>query len=274
MSSGILLDVMALYAHDQTLFANFTVPTAITWVEHGPSGDTTHTETIPYTKQNIIDNILLECAELEVVYPDFDYMKLAIGVWSNKRLYTWQRIADVLYRKYDPFVNINRHEWRVTEETRDLAKGETRDLAKSETRDLAGSETPDLTDEETHDLAGTNDSTVTGNVNAFNDTSANGVQRDKVVTDQDTSDTGTLTTTHTGTIDTTDTGTVDYTDTGTVDYTDTGTVTTTDDFHIEGDSAIRDAQDIIRLETEQRLANDLIDIIIEDFKKRFCLGVY
>ena len=242
MSRGILLDIMALYNHDQTLFSAFQVPTSITWVEHGPDGDTTHTETIPYTKQNIIDNILLECAELEVVYPDSDYMKLAIGTWSAKRLYTWQRIADVLYRKYDPFVNINRHEWRTTLEDRDLAKSETRDLAGSETRDLAG----------------TNDSTVTGNVNAFNDNSANGVQRDKVTTDQDT----------------TDTGSIDTTDTGTVDYTDTGTVTTTDDYHIEGDSAIRDAQDIIRLETEQRLASDLIDIIIEDFKKRFCLMVY
>ena len=242
MSRGILLDIMALYNHDQTLFSAFQVPTSITWVEHGPNGDVTHTESIPYTKQNIVDNILLECAELEVVYPDSDYMKLAIGTWSTKRLYTWQRIADVLYRKYDPFVNMNRHEWRETVEDRDLAKSETRDLAGSETRDLAG----------------TNDSTVTGNVNAFNDSSANGVQRDKVTTDQDT----------------TDTGTVDTTDTGTVDYTDTGTVTTTDDYHIEGDSAIRDAQDIIRLETEQRLANDLIDIIIEDFKKRFCLMVY
>lgn len=242
MSRGILLDIMALYNHDNTLFSAFQVPTSITWVEHGPTGDTTHTESIPYTKQNIIDNILLECAELEVVYPDSDYMKLAIGTWSAKRLYTWQRIADVLYRKYDPFVNINRHEWRTTKEDRDLAKSETRDLAGSETRDLAG----------------TNDSTVTGNVNAFNDSSANGVQRDKVTTDQDT----------------TDTGSIDTTDTGTVDYTDTGNVTTTDDYHIEGDSAIRDAQDIIRLETEQRLANDLIDIIIEDFKKRFCLMVY
>lgn len=242
MSRGILLDIMALYNHDQTLFSAFQVPTSITWVEHGPEGDTTHTETIPYTKQNIVDNLLLECAELEVIYPDSDYMKLAIGTWSAKRLYTWQRIADVLYRKYDPFVNINRHEWRTT----------------LENRNLAGSETPNLTDRETRNLAGTNDSTVTGNVNAFNDSSANGVQRDKVTTDQDTTDTGTVTNTRTGTVNT----------------TDTGTVTTTDDFHIEGDSAIRDAQDIMRLETQERLANDLIDIIIEDFKKRFCLMVY
>lgn len=258
MSKGILLDIMALYNHDNTIFAAFQVPTTITWTENGPNGATTYTETIPYTKQNIIDNILLDCAEIEVVYPDADYMKLAIGTWSARRLYTWQRIADVLYRKYDPFTNIKRHEWRETLESRDLAKSETRDLAGSETRDLAGSET--------RDLAGTNDVTAKNNVNAYDDSSASGVQRGQVITDQDTTDTGT--------IETTDSGTVDTTDTGTVDYTDTGTVTTTDDYHIEGDSAIRDAQDIIRLEVRERLANDLIDIIIEDFKKRFCLGVY
>ena len=242
MSRGILLDIMALYNHDNTLFSAFQVPTSITWVENGPDGPTTHTETIPYTKQNIVDNILLECAELEVVYPDSDYMKLAIGTWSTKRLYTWQRIADVLYRKYDPFVNINRHEWRTTKEDRLLYDSELRDLK------------------------GTNDSTVTGNVNAFNDSSANGAQRDKVTTDQDTSDSGSVNTSHSGTVTTTDSGSVNK--------SNSGNITTTDDFHIEGDSAIRDAQDIMRLETQERLANDLIEIIIEDFKKRFCLMVY
>lgn len=210
MSKGVLLDIMALYDYDNTIFNNFTVPTTITWTENTVDGPITHTETIPYTKQNIIDNICLDCAELEIVYPDADYMKLVIGTWSMRRLYTWQRIADVLYRKYDPFLNIQRNEWRTTVEDRDLA--------------------------------GTNDVTGTNNVNAYDDSTATGVQRGTVVTDQDT--------------------------------TDTGTVTTTDVYHAEGDSAIRDRQDIIRLETQQRLANDLIDIIIEDFKKRFCLQVY
>ena len=259
MSRGAWLDIMGLYAYDHTIFNNFVVPTTITYVTNNPDGtSTTHTETIPYTKDNIIDNICMECAELEVVYPDADYMKLAIGVWSTKRLYTWQRIADVLYRKYDPFINIQRNEWRTITEEHDLAKSETRDLALNETRDLALNET--------RDLAGTNDVTGKNNVNAYDDTSATGVQRGQVITDQDTTDTGT--------VDTTDTGTVDKTDTGTIDYTDTGTLTTTDNLHIEGDSAIRDRQDIIRLETQERLANDLIDIIIEDFKKRFCLQVY
>lgn len=259
MSRGILLDIMALYNYDNTIFSAFQIPTTITWVTNNADGtSTTHTESIPYTKQNVIDNILMDCAELEVVYPDTDYMKLAIGSWSTRRLYTWQRIADVLYRKYDPFVNINRHEWRTTREDRLLYDSELRDLTLGESRLLY--------DSELRDLKGTNDSTVTGNVNAFNDSSANGVQRDKVTTDQDTSDSGSVNTSHSGTVTTTDSGSVNK--------SNSGNITTTDDFHIEGDSAIRDAQDIMRLETQERLANDLIDIIIEDFKKRFCLMVY
>lgn len=222
MSRGVLLDIMALYKSDPTLFDTFTIPTTITYTEDG----TEHTENIPYTKEVVVNNICLECAELEVLYPDADYFKIALGAWSQRRLYTWQRIADVLYRKYDPFINVRRHEQRSITETRNLEKGETRNLA------------------------GTNDVTAHNNVNAYNDSTANGVQRGQVVTDQDT------------------------TDTGTINTTDTGTVTTIDDFHLEGDSAIRDAQDIIRLEVQVRLANDLIEIIIEDFKKRFCLGVY
>lgn len=238
MARGELLDIMALYAYDNTVFNNLKVPTTITYKENGES----YTENLPYTSQDIIDNICLECAELEVLYPDADYMKLAIGVWSNKRLYTWQRIADVLYRKYDPFINIRRDEERITTEERDLAKSEDRDLAMGETRDLAG----------------TNDVTGRNNVNAYDDSSATGVQRGQVITDQDT----------------TDTGTIDKTDTGTIDWTDTGTVTTTETFHVEGDSAITDAQDVLVKEVQARLAHDLIDIICQDFKDRFCLTVY
>ena len=43
---------------------------------------------IPYTveKEDIVNNILLECSELEVVYPDPDFMKTAIGSWATARI--------------------------------------------------------------------------------------------------------------------------------------------------------------------------------------------
>lgn len=56
--------------------------------------------------------------------------------------------------------------------------------------------------------------------------------------------------------------------------TDTGTVSTTEHLHVEGDSAITDAQDVARKEVELRVTYNLYQIITQDFKKRFCLMVY
>lgn len=56
--------------------------------------------------------------------------------------------------------------------------------------------------------------------------------------------------------------------------TDTGKVTTTEHFHVEGDSAITDAQDVLKKEMEVRKAFNLYDIIMRDFKKAFLIEIY
>lgn len=56
--------------------------------------------------------------------------------------------------------------------------------------------------------------------------------------------------------------------------TDTGKITTTEEYHLEGDSAITDAQDVMKKEIEVRKSYNMYDIIIEEFKRRFCLMVY
>lgn len=56
--------------------------------------------------------------------------------------------------------------------------------------------------------------------------------------------------------------------------TDTGTVTTHDVYHLEGDSAITDAQDVARKEVELRQKYNLINIIINEFRTEFCLSIY
>lgn len=55
---------------------------------------------------------------------------------------------------------------------------------------------------------------------------------------------------------------------------DIGTSTVTETFHVEGDSAINDSQDIIRKEADVRLKYDLFQIIINEFRNRFCLMIY
>lgn len=54
----------------------------------------------------------------------------------------------------------------------------------------------------------------------------------------------------------------------------TGSSLVTETFHVEGDSAITDAQDVARKEIELRAKYDLYQIIIAEFKNRFCLAVY
>ena len=70
-----------------------------------------------------------------------------------------------------------------------------------------------------------------------------------------------------------DTNYSDRSKTGTTS-TDTGTVTTLETFHVEGDSAITDAQDVLKKEMQVRLEYDLINIIIKEFKDKFLLQIY
>lgn len=187
-------------------------------------------------KDTLVMNILDECAELEVLYTNPSFIKNAIGYWSLKRYHAWSKLETVLYENYDPFINIKRDEVRTITETRNLAN------SANETRNLAGSQN------ETRNLQ---DATKT---NAYD--SGTGTPRE--------------------TVDRTGTDNVSTTDTGTrnVSGTDTGTITTTENFHVEGDSAITDAQDVAVKESKLRLEYDLYNIIIEEFKQRFCLLIY
>ena len=54
----------------------------------------------------------------------------------------------------------------------------------------------------------------------------------------------------------------------------TGSSYVKETFHVEGDSAITDAQDVARKEVDLRLKADLYQIILHEFKNRFCLLVY
>lgn len=183
--SSATMSILGLYNIDNTLFDNLYLPEEI-------------------DRETLIMNVLSECAELECLYADAEFMKQAIGFWSERRKKTWDQIARVLYENYDPFINIKRDEVRTIVQERDLQDS----------------------------------SNVKLSTNAF------------------------------------DSGTGTERDTTSQDGTSTGTVTTTEHFHVEGDSAITDAQDVAKKEIELRNSYDLYSYIINDFKERFCLLVY
>jgi len=67
-------------------------------------------------KNDLVDNIMLECGEFETLYADPDFMRSAIGAWSNKHQRTFLKWVNALNIEYAPLENYDRQEnW--TDET-------------------------------------------------------------------------------------------------------------------------------------------------------------
>lgn len=63
------------------------------------------------------ENIVIECAELEVLYSDYQFFHYAIGVWSEKQLPVWERMKRAIDIEYNPLENYDRQEeWTDAEE--------------------------------------------------------------------------------------------------------------------------------------------------------------
>ena len=85
------LTLWGLYQWDNTLFDTLVIPYAV-------------------EKEDIVNNILLECSELEVVYPDPDFLKTAIGSWATARIVAWQHYVEIMKVKYSPIENFDKTE--------------------------------------------------------------------------------------------------------------------------------------------------------------------
>ena len=66
-------------------------------------------------KDNVVDNIILECGEFETLYSDPFFMRTAIGTWSNKHYRTFEKWIAALNLEYNPLENYDRQEdWTDT----------------------------------------------------------------------------------------------------------------------------------------------------------------
>lgn len=80
------ISILGLYSWDPTLFDQMELPEGI-------------------DKQTAINEILLRCADLEVIYPDADFMKEMIGHWSKVKAYSFQKMYDTTQLVYNPIWN-------------------------------------------------------------------------------------------------------------------------------------------------------------------------
>lgn len=93
----MLLSIMGMYEYDQTIFDGLEMP----------SYTDENNNTSVVDKTAAVNNILLKCAELEIIYPDIKIIKLAIGVWSAAEIDSWNKLYATQKIKYNPIWNVD-----------------------------------------------------------------------------------------------------------------------------------------------------------------------
>lgn len=91
------MSIQGMYEYDPSLFDGLDVPT------YTDKNNVVHV----VDKTTVINSILLNCAELEIIYPNFDTMKLAIGVWSEAEQDTWRKMYATQMAEYNPLWNVD-----------------------------------------------------------------------------------------------------------------------------------------------------------------------
>lgn len=206
-------------------------------------------------KDVLVGTIIMRCQEFELLYSDPDFMTAAVNIWSRKNYWTFDKWAKLINEKYDPLYNKDYHEEYTDEHEGKYSKEGSDQTTGKNTQEN------DLTME--NDLATTNDATITHSEKAYNDSAF--VETTQDVTDQDGTDTGTVT--NTGTI------TNDFDTKNASDETGDDFYTNTHKYHGYGNIGITSAQELFQKETEVARWN-MYEHISDLFCQEFCIMIY
>lgn len=218
------LSILGLYNLDNSIFDRMVLPEGI-------------------SAEQVVDDIILECAELELLYPNWDIMELAIYRWSQKSQYKWKKLLATENFEYNPIWN---KDGTIKETETRFGTGTAQSQEKSST---TGSDSQTVT--------GTRDSTDELKVSAFDTSTYN--NREQRTVDEDTS--------------------TEASSEGTANSSRTGTSVSQNE---EGRTYERTEQGNIGLTSTQQLVMEersvadfsVYDVIVQDFKERFCVIVY
>lgn len=82
------ISIMGMYDYNPEVFSGFEVPDGL-------------------DKEIAITEICIQCAELELIYPQYNMMKLAISNWTQAELPQWIRALEDMTIKYNPIWNVD-----------------------------------------------------------------------------------------------------------------------------------------------------------------------
>lgn len=100
---------MSFYMYDNTLFDGCYFPEGA-------------------VRDVIISETLATTAELEVIYPDADIMKMMLQVYTRSRIESWQRMYDALMAQYNPIWN---KDGTIEEETHHTNEGQSQSVTNA-----------------------------------------------------------------------------------------------------------------------------------------------
>lgn len=196
-------------------------------------------------RDTLVDFILAECSDLEILYPNPEVLKGLIGVWSATEQYTWGKLYATLQLEYNPIDNYDRTE--------------TRTLASQAAGNSTDGGTDTVTSADTGSDSTTGSSTNLNQVKAF-DTAAN------TFTDREKD---TVNNSGSTTYGKTNTNTTRYGHTNNNAYSKNDT----ENIRAYGNIGVTTTQQMIEQERDIAKFN-IYQVILDEFKQRFCLLVY
>ena len=230
------LSILGLYNYQPAIFDSLTIPTSV-------------------DRETLIDNIIMEAAELELLFPNADILGRLIGNWSKTRLAAWNRMIGALDAEYNPIENTDRYEDHLEDYTRDLKESDnyTRDLKENDNY------TRNLTDSGNNSSSGSTQNSRTG----YN-------SGDLQVTDSSSSeDHSNDTRSYTGS----DERNKGYTGGDDRNKGYTGGDTRHTVIHTHGNIGVTTNQHMVEAELKLR-QYDIYKLITNEFIDTFCIGVY
>lgn len=214
------MSLMGLYNYNPHMFDNMALPEGV-------------------DRDTLVFNLVVECAELEVLIPDPVWMAKTVEKWSQKEVPVWEKLLATTKLEYDPISNYDRKEEWTESNSASSRNSETSE--KSGNSSITGNDT--------------SNGTSTGKVAAFNADSfvdANGAE-----TSVENSKTENGTTSENKTLTQESSAENQNTRTG----------------HTYGNIGVTTSQQMI--EEERRVVQfNIYDYIIQSFQRRFCLLVY
>lgn len=230
------LSILGLYNFNPDVFAGFNVPEEM-------------------DRETAIQEILMNCAELELVYPSYNTMKLAIQNWTTAEMPIWIRALRDMRIEYNPIWNVDGTETEIIE--RELI-GNTKDdnVSASERSGLESASGGSKTTTEAESI---------NSSKAYNqDNSSEWAERDKT--------SGDGTTEVESTEDRENKESIEATDNRTIEESEKEKITTTKTRG--GNIGVTMTQQMLNADLDMLPRLNPYQFIVESFKNRFCLLVY